>query len=42
MFIKDNKYPELISDFSSKTNPNSTPIVYGIKVLEITGKHRAY
>ncbi|TGV04356.1 pyridoxamine 5'-phosphate oxidase family protein [Flavivirga rizhaonensis] len=40
MFIKDNKYPDLISDFSSKTTSGRAPIVYRIKVSEMMGKCR--
>lgn len=42
MFIKENNYPELISDFSSKITSKGTPLVFCIKVMEITGKSREY
>lgn len=38
--IKDEKNLQIISDFSCKTESNGLPIVYRIKVLEITGKYR--
>ncbi|WP_282121973.1 pyridoxamine 5'-phosphate oxidase family protein [Algibacter mikhailovii] len=41
MFIKEDKYPDLISDFSSKTLSRK-PIIYRIKISEITGKVRTY
>ena len=41
MFIKDDRYPDLLSEFSSKTT-HGIPIVYRIKISEITGKIRNY
>lgn len=37
---KDNKAVEFISEFSSKSYARGLPIVYRIKILEITGKRR--
>lgn len=42
MLFKENKHHQLISDFSSKISACGVPIVYRIKILEITGKHRTY
>jgi nitroimidazol reductase NimA-like FMN-containing flavoprotein (pyridoxamine 5'-phosphate oxidase superfamily) len=42
MFIKEDKYPEFLSDFSSKTTSGRLPIVYRIKVSKITGKQRTH
>ena len=41
MFIRDDKYPDLISEFSSKIN-SGKPIVYRIRISDITGKSRKY
>ena len=37
---KEHKYTQLISDFCSKTNTTGVPIVYRIKILDISGKYR--
>jgi nitroimidazol reductase NimA-like FMN-containing flavoprotein (pyridoxamine 5'-phosphate oxidase superfamily) len=37
---KENKYPKFIRDFSSATHTEALPIVYQIKIQEITGKFR--
>ncbi|TBN04310.1 flavin mononucleotide-binding protein [Hyunsoonleella flava] len=42
IFFKEGIYPDLISDFSSKTTTKGLPIVYRIKIREITGKSRNY
>jgi nitroimidazol reductase NimA-like FMN-containing flavoprotein (pyridoxamine 5'-phosphate oxidase superfamily) len=42
LLIKENKQHQLISDFSSKITSNRLPIVYRIKLLDITGKCREY
>jgi len=42
LLIKENKQPQLISDFSSKTLRNGLPIVYRISVLDMTGKYRKH
>lgn len=42
MLVKENKHPQLLSDFSSKVTSNGLPIVYRIKILEMTGKYRKY
>lgn len=41
IFKESNKCPDLISDFSSKLT-SGIPIVYTIKVMDITGKSREY
>ncbi|MDG1730359.1 MAG: pyridoxamine 5'-phosphate oxidase family protein [Algibacter sp.] len=40
MFTKEGKFPSLLTDFSSKISAKTEPIVFRIKVLEITGKTR--
>ena len=42
LLIKENKHHQLISDFSSKITSNGVPIMYRIKLLDITGKCREY
>ena len=42
ILIKENKRHQLISDFSSKIMSRSQPIVFRIKISQITGKSRAY
>lgn len=39
-FFKDGVYPDLVSDFSSKITVEGLPIVYRIKIKEMTGKSR--
>ena len=40
IFFKEGIYPDLVSDFSSKTTAKGGPIVYRIKIKEMTGKSR--
>jgi len=42
LLVKENKDHQLISDFSSKITSNDVPVVYRIKVLDITGKSRKH
>ncbi|MFD2724657.1 pyridoxamine 5'-phosphate oxidase family protein [Hyunsoonleella rubra] len=42
IFKKENKYPDLISDFSSKAISGKLPIVYRITISRITGKRRDF
>ena len=42
LITKENKNLHLISDFSSRITSKSMPIVYRIKVSDMTGKYRKY
>jgi nitroimidazol reductase NimA-like FMN-containing flavoprotein (pyridoxamine 5'-phosphate oxidase superfamily) len=39
---KENRNPTLISNYCSKKNSIGVPIVYRIKILDLTGKYRSF
>lgn len=40
MFTKEGRFPSLITDFSNKISSKGDPIVFRIKVTEMTGKFK--